>query len=80
MNRNRTGFLDTRTWQSRPKRAANACLRYLLPELKIKLKRMVGGYCRDSSCITGGAGLNYETGFPEMCTEVEEALGLVFKL
>jgi len=41
---------------------------------------MVGGYCRDSSCLTGGAGLNHETGFPEMRAEVEEALGLVYKL
>jgi hypothetical protein len=48
--------------------------------LKIQLKRMVGGYCRDSSCLTGGAGLNHETGFPEMRAEVEEALGLVYKL
>jgi hypothetical protein len=48
--------------------------------MKIQLKRMVGGYCRDSSYITGGAGLNHEKGFPEMHTEMEEALGLVYKL
>jgi hypothetical protein len=40
---------------------------------------MVCGYCRGSSCITGGAGLNHESGFPEMHTEVEEALGLMYK-
>lgn len=79
MNRNKTGFLYTRTWQLTPTGTGNA-KGILFPKLKIQLKVVIWEYWVYSSCFTGNAGLHHETGILEVLTEMGEALGLVNKL
>jgi hypothetical protein len=80
MNRNRTGFLYTRAWQSRPKRTENACLRYPVPRDENPVKEDGWRILQRFTPHHRWAGLNHETGLPEMQREMEEALGLVYKL